>query len=265
MRTILISITLLTVTTAWAADQKAKSLPPAEQYLAIIKEFSKKEQDLDKTFRETKDPKARDGIIEQYKALVRTSASQCLQLAEKNPNDSAAVDALLWIADKSPVTASMPAGLEFNKALEILATKYPQSHKMGQLCEELAGKPAAAVGQLLRAVLEKNPKRDIQGIACLSLGQYLSSLSADIAHKAQAAQLQNEAQKYLEMAINKYGDVKLAQETIGDRAKSDLYELLHLAVGKLAPELVGQDSDNKDFKLQDYRGKVVVLDFWARW
>ncbi len=35
-----------------------------------------------------------------------------------------------------------------------------------------------------------------------------------------------------------------------------------LAVGKPAPEIEGEDIDGKTFKLSDYRGKVVLLDFW---
>jgi cytochrome oxidase Cu insertion factor (SCO1/SenC/PrrC family) len=38
-----------------------------------------------------------------------------------------------------------------------------------------------------------------------------------------------------------------------------------LAKGDIAPEIQGQDSDGKPFRLTDYRGKVVVLDFWATW
>lgn len=36
-------------------------------------------------------------------------------------------------------------------------------------------------------------------------------------------------------------------------------------VGKLAPEIVGEDIDGKPMKLSDYRGKVVMLDFWGNW
>lgn len=32
--------------------------------------------------------------------------------------------------------------------------------------------------------------------------------------------------------------------------------------GNRAPEIVGEDADGKSFKLSDYRGKVVLLDFW---
>lgn len=36
-------------------------------------------------------------------------------------------------------------------------------------------------------------------------------------------------------------------------------------VGKLAPEIEGEDVDGVPFKLSDYRGKVVLLDFWGHW
>ena len=36
-------------------------------------------------------------------------------------------------------------------------------------------------------------------------------------------------------------------------------------VGNLAPEIQGEDLDGVKFKLSDYRGKVVVLDFWGDW
>ncbi len=32
---------------------------------------------------------------------------------------------------------------------------------------------------------------------------------------------------------------------------------------KTAPEIAGVDADGKTFHLSDYRGKVVLLDFWA--
>ena len=36
-------------------------------------------------------------------------------------------------------------------------------------------------------------------------------------------------------------------------------------LNKEAPEIEGVDIDGKKFKLSDYRGKVVVLDFWGNW
>jgi len=38
-----------------------------------------------------------------------------------------------------------------------------------------------------------------------------------------------------------------------------------VAVGQQAPEIAGVDLDGVEFKLSDYRGKVVLLDFWGNW
>ena len=44
-----------------------------------------------------------------------------------------------------------------------------------------------------------------------------------------------------------------------------LLSAMQFQVGKMAPEIVGPDIDEAEFKLSDYRGKVVVLDFWGDW
>ena len=36
-------------------------------------------------------------------------------------------------------------------------------------------------------------------------------------------------------------------------------------VGKVAPDIEGQDQDGASLKLSDHRGKVVLLDFWGFW
>jgi cytochrome oxidase Cu insertion factor (SCO1/SenC/PrrC family) len=38
-----------------------------------------------------------------------------------------------------------------------------------------------------------------------------------------------------------------------------------VAVGQPAPEITGEDVDGEPMKLSDYRGKVVMLDFWGNW
>ena len=56
-----------------------------------------------------------------------------------------------------------------------------------------------------------------------------------------------------------------AGTTIGDMAKSSLFEIENLGIGQLAPDIVAEDLDGVEFKLSDYRGKVVFLDFWGNW
>jgi peroxiredoxin len=53
--------------------------------------------------------------------------------------------------------------------------------------------------------------------------------------------------------------------TLGELAERELFALRHLQPGKPAPEIGGEDIDGVKFKLSDYRGKVVLLDFWGHW
>ncbi len=48
-------------------------------------------------------------------------------------------------------------------------------------------------------------------------------------------------------------------------SKGAIFELTRLQVGMTAPDIAGDDLDGYGFKLSDYRGKVVVLDFWGDW
>ena len=36
-------------------------------------------------------------------------------------------------------------------------------------------------------------------------------------------------------------------------------------IGQTAPEIEGKDLESKPMKLSEFRGKVVVLDFWGFW
>ena len=38
-----------------------------------------------------------------------------------------------------------------------------------------------------------------------------------------------------------------------------------LSKGNLIPEITGKDLEGTEFKLSDYQGKVIMLDFWGDW
>ena len=73
-----------------------------------------------------------------------------------------------------------------------------------------------------------------------------------------AGRLLDEAEGVLKQVAE--GNPKLAEGV-----KELRFALEHLTVGRTAMEIEGEDLDGRKFKLSDYRGKVVVLDFWGDW
>ena len=76
------------------------------------------------------------------------------------------------------------------------------------------------------------------------------------------ADLTTRIEALFERAAKEYADVKFRAGTVGETAKSELYEIRHLSIGMVAPDIEGVDQDGEQFKLSDYRGKVVLLYFW---
>ncbi|MFK7768665.1 MAG: hypothetical protein AB8B55_15705 [Mariniblastus sp.] len=76
--------------------------------------------------------------------------------------------------------------------------------------------------------------------------------------------LNSEIESLLTICRDKYPDVKKGRNKIGKLAATKL-NLSNLKVGKIAPDIVGEDLDGVAFKLSDYRGKVVMIDFWGDW
>lgn len=48
-------------------------------------------------------------------------------------------------------------------------------------------------------------------------------------------------------------------------AKGNIFEIEHLQVGMVAPDFSTRTVDGRPLSLRDFRGKVVLVDFWATW
>lgn len=119
---------------------------------------------------------------------------------------------------------------------------------------------------LLRVLYTRGQRDEVRGVACLVLAQVLRRSADHLATSdAKAAEKKHqESEKLFEEAADKYADVQTAFDgTVGRKAKNELFDLRYLSVGKAAPEVKGTDQDGKHFQLADYKGKVVLLDFWS--
>ena len=76
----------------------------------------------------------------------------------------------------------------------------------------------------------------------------------------------DELASLLKAAIEEFSELGFRNATTyGEIAERELFELENLQVGCVAPDIEGQDLDEIPFKLSDYHGKVVMLDFWGHW
>ena len=98
------------------------------------------------------------------------------------------------------------------------------------------------------------------------IAERLPAKQVDYINTPRTEQQTTQLASVLRSVIDKYGDLKYkGRTTYGEAATSELFELQRLQVGLEAPEIEGSDLDEIGFKLSDYRGKVVMLDFRGHW
>ena len=68
------------------------------------------------------------------------------------------------------------------------------------------------------------------------------------------------ALELLRKVVKEYAGTSGAQE-----AEGYVFELENLQIGMTAPDFAGKGVDEKEIKLSQFRGQVVVLDFWGFW
>jgi hypothetical protein len=272
-----------------AADSygQEKPLTPAEQYQALRKEADR----ASSSGVPLTDAERLKFVGRAYKRRFEF-AHKFLELAEKHPDDPIALDALMqavWQVNGTPWPVELVGeDTARAKAFELIQRDHLQSDKLGALCQRVSWGFCKEYETFLRAVLAKSPHKDIQATASLSLGQHLHNRLqrldmckeqpelarefADLFGKEYLAELQQQdrakamqqIEAIFEQTAAKYGDAKLpGGDAVAERAQAELFGIRHLTVGKQAPDIEGEDQDGKRFKLSDYRGKVVLLDFWS--
>lgn len=129
-----------------------------------------------------------------------------------------------------------------------------------QMVSGMGSSSAPVIGEKLRTLIKNADDKDLLGAANLALAQHLAKRYETAFNKkdAGAAKFAAEAKTVLEQTGKAFAN--LSAQT--DEA---LFDLAKLAVGRKAMEIDGEDIDGKKFKLSDYRGKVVVIDFWGDW
>jgi thiol-disulfide isomerase/thioredoxin len=152
------------------------------------------------------------------------------------------------------------------KAFTHLSRKHAKAAGFRGAIASAAHSKGAAALAFLRAASAANPDRETRAWASYWLAYRLRGQAAGEPSAEKAEKTSKESEAVYQQVLDKYADVPDGQRgTLGKRAEAALTELRRLAVGQVAPEIDGEDVDGKRFNLSDYRGKVVVLDFWGHW
>jgi hypothetical protein len=258
---------------SWALDDaKKKESPPskeqpsslAEQIKKLETEIEEKRNELIKKVQATKDQDERAKIIKEFRELQTSSGPRLLELARKQPQDPAAFGALKSVIDMGG------SPKDRKEVLKLLAEHHAKTAGIGDLAMQLAYDEDPSAVAFLEDVSKRNSNHDDQGKVLFVLGMIRKNKAAnDDTKEEERARATAEATKAFEAVRDKFADVKTGRgRTLGKMAAGyivGLKNIERLHVGKEAPDIEGQDLDGKPFKLSDYRGKVIFLDYWAHW
>ena len=177
------------------------------------------------------------------------------ELAFESAGSESGVTAWVWVANLSMENNRSEEAAE---ALAVLVEDHLDSPQLENVATNLRYRGSMLAPGVARATLQKirsgSPLTDVQATATFSLASLLMDSAAE-ADKAQCREL------FVELTT-KYAD---APGGWAERAKGMLFELENLQVGMLAPDFSAVDQDGVAWKLSDYRGKVVIVDFWGFW
>jgi len=260
---------------------------PKEQFEAVLDEYQKAQQSFSQAYSKAKTAEERSQIVKEKYPKQNEYSDRFLAIAEAAPDDPAAVSALIW-------SVQLGAGADTSKAMRRLAEKHAADPKLASAISGIAYSYSPAAETLLRAVVLKNRDRTARGNATLALAQFLNrrvdlirmlnendkrlgeaerflttlGYDKDAVARLKStdpAGLTKEVELLFEKVEKEFADINSGRGTLGKLAGSELNEIRHLGIGKPSPDITGEDLDGKPFKLSDYRGKVVVVDFWGDW
>jgi len=260
-----------------AQESAAAGETPAGRLAALEAEYEKAQKDFGALYEKAKTDEERQALFEKHYPSPAAYVPRFIALAKEAPQDEAAAKALGWVlryCREEP---------ELTEALDLLLEHHAEREALAAMCAPLRYSDVPRVETFLRTLLVESPSEEVRGQACYCLAHFLQRRArfAESAKKLEERAIRlpenakyagvdpaadrAEAERLLERVVAEFGALAHYRGDLAAAAKGDLFEMRELAVGKPAPEIEGEDIDGVPFKLSDYRGKVIFLDFWGNW
>lgn len=182
-------------------------------------------------------------------------APNIVEKAKKNLDHPKAVPVLMWVCSATLYSGAMPElSKVYSGTVDLLMDRFVERKELAPLADWLPidDDPPWAEKHL-RRLMEKNLDDEVKMKARFGLASILEN-------KDEASQ--PEAEKIFQSFVDA---PEKTRQQLAEKAKNELAEMKVRGLGKPAPDIAGDDLDSKAFKLSDYKGKVVLLDFWGFW
>ena len=233
----------------------AEVLAPDKKLAALIERYNKQQNDVSEAYQKA----ATDE--ERRKALAglpgKEYVSEFRAVAEEAEGTDTAARAWLWVlrlTDDDPKQAW--------EVVDLLLSEHMQSPAMDELSDELRhGAYQHGEGRVieaLRSIVAESPHEHVRAATLFTLGAVLFESSKP--------QNKAEGRDCFEAVVTEYGSQAYGgNSTYKAAAEGYLFEIEHLQLGMTAPDFESIDENGVKWKLSDYKGKVVVVDFWGNW
>jgi hypothetical protein len=257
----LASCSLEPETSMLAVSQQGSTAPKVDPGDDLERAYA----DLDRSYQAAK-RRALDEIDRRRANGEKVADSEIANAASEHwPRFQALADkgsghARLWMAlemqSAFPARERATNQKEALKLLDAVVADSANAPWIGELAKSLTALyvtlPESEVDRIVDALAAKSTQKDVVAEAL-----YRSASFDKSSQRSGAAARADDLTKRLQ---RDYTDTEYGRKARGDEPRT-----VGLRIGNEAPDFTTQDADGVAFKLSDYRGKVVVLDFWGFW
>jgi thiol-disulfide isomerase/thioredoxin len=165
-----------------------------------------------------------------------------------------------------PTDRDVTAPTELVQIADLIQERYATSSDLANFCEIVCnlGDPAGWMRPFephVRHILQVNQDRFVQCSAHFALATIVRS---------NGIERQDEARQIYEGFLNAFdGETSYPAQSVEQKLRQASEQALKIigthGLGMAVPETQGVDLDGKEISLNDYRGRVVLVSFWATW
>lgn len=246
---------------ALLAGSSAAGATVSSELDLLIERFRRAEAEFSAGLQRAADQRERAAVLET--SPWRTFLPRFEELAEHSPDLDERTRARIWTLELA-LAASKPA--QAYAALDVLEREGLASAALVDLPRELAeadwlfGAPRCEA--TLRRVAVGTQHERVRSAAVFALCE---RLAGSVPTEVDAVFPRAKEGRTEEARVLLRRSVERGPSEWYERARGLLFELEHLQIGMTAPDVEAIDQRGERFRLSEYHGKVVVLDFWGTW